>query len=478
MAMAPAYPKKPPIKPRKQMRQLHWGKVPDMKVKGTMWEKDVSEDSVKVDVDEIEDLFSAAPTRERKATADGPAALDRGRSSTMFKAQIVTLVDPKTSNNTAIALSRFRSPPKAIADALLAGDEATLNAEMLSSLQSILPTAEDVELVQGFDGPPDTLGKAEQFFLAIAKVPRYTIRTKCMLVRANYPERAGELKMKLEDVAEAVHEVRNSKAFRTVLEHALAFGNYLNGGTNKGAAWGFKVESLNKLIGTKTTDGKSTLLHYLAKKLAAKGVIGKLIDQMQHLEGASRVEWKEVGSEVSSLGSALKQVETQVKLDKNASFTASMGAFHVTAKEEHQTMAGMKEKADGEVTAMIKWLGEEAKVQPEEVFSNLHNFLLALEKGHRYNLDCEEKEAKRLRQEEAQKKRADQSAARASTASGGGGPGGKGKQLGVNSELAGKLAGRNQAGGGLIDNAVSGARAGLGRGLARQGSQKLQLPGK
>ena len=42
---------------------------------------------------------------------------------------------------------------------------------------------------------------------------------------------------------------------------------------------------------------------------------------------------------------------------------------------------------------MIKWLGEDAKVQPEEVFSALHNFALTLEKGHRYNLEVEEKEA-------------------------------------------------------------------------------------
>ena len=32
-----------------------------------------------------------------------------------------------------------------------------------------------------------------------------------------------------------------------VLEYALACGNYLNGVSNKGAAWGFKIDSLNKL---------------------------------------------------------------------------------------------------------------------------------------------------------------------------------------------------------------------------------------
>eukprot|EP00966_Prymnesium_polylepis_P259307 5989430-Prymnesium_polylepis.1 len=48
----------------------------------------------------------------------------------------------------------------------------------------------------------------------------------------------------------------------------LALGNYLNGGTAKGAAWGFKLESLSKIVGTKTVDGKSTPPHEYATPLS------------------------------------------------------------------------------------------------------------------------------------------------------------------------------------------------------------------
>ena len=131
-------------------------------------------------------------------------------------------------------------------------------------------------------------------------------------------------------------------------------GNYLNGGTTKGAAWGFKLDSLNKLIGTKTVDNNSTLLHYLARKLAvcahiriptrrgpwgrltppasavpvwrftthlstcplaascvrqAKGVIERLLDELTHVEGAARVVWKDEGAELATITASLKQVE-------------------------------------------------------------------------------------------------------------------------------------------------------------------------
>ena len=41
-----------------------------------------------------------------------------------------------------------------------------------------------VARVQAYDGDKATLGKAEQFFLEIAKVPRYSARTRALQVRS------------------------------------------------------------------------------------------------------------------------------------------------------------------------------------------------------------------------------------------------------------------------------------------------------
>ena len=84
---------------------------------------------------------------------------------------------------------------------------------------AILPTAEDVEVCQGYDGPKHLLGKAvEQFFLAVAGVPRYQIRTKCMLVRVTFSEKYGECEEKIQTVKRAVTQLRKSQAFKQVLE--------------------------------------------------------------------------------------------------------------------------------------------------------------------------------------------------------------------------------------------------------------------
>ncbi len=67
-------------------------------------------------------------------------------------------------------------------------------------------------------------------------------------------------------VLEASEALATSPQFRKVLEVVLAFGNYMNS-ARRGAAYGFKLQSFERLMDTKSTDRKQTLLHYIAQTL-------------------------------------------------------------------------------------------------------------------------------------------------------------------------------------------------------------------
>lgn len=54
------------------------------------------------------------------------------------------------------------------------------------------------------------------------------------------------------------------KRLQHAFEIVLELGNALNEGTTRGAASGFALSSLSKLMDTKSQDG-STLMHYLCK---------------------------------------------------------------------------------------------------------------------------------------------------------------------------------------------------------------------
>lgn len=88
----------------------------------------------------------------------------------------------------------------------------------------------------------------------------------------------------------AVKELRNSKQLAEILKICLAIGNYLNGSTFRGGAYGFKLDALLKLNETKSNgSGPSSLLHYVAKYMEEKNP--KLMDflaEMPHLADAAR----------------------------------------------------------------------------------------------------------------------------------------------------------------------------------------------
>ncbi|EOD29366.1 hypothetical protein EMIHUDRAFT_434678 [Emiliania huxleyi CCMP1516] len=422
--MAPAYPKKAPVKPSQPMRQLHWGKLPDMKVKGTLWEKEVDDSKVAIDKDELESLF-ATKQPAKAGGADGEKKEDKKKKGP----EMANLLDAKTSQNTGIARARIKQTDAELAETLRTGGDA-MDADTLSSLLRILPTEENLEAVRDYDGPEESLSQAEKFMRAVGKVPRYQLRVKCMLIRATFDEKVAEISESVSLVAQAVKEVRTSPALKKVLQMTLALGNYLNGGTNKGAAWGFKLDTLSKLSGTKTVDNKSTLLHYIAGLLAKEAEKGNssggdgeekttdavlLLKQMPSLEQALRVVWVDAGADVSALRGSLKQVENAVSSDKEESFKAALGDFHSRATAEEKKLTEEHAAADKGCLDLCAWLAEEVKggkLEPEKVFAALHTFALALEKAHAFNVEAVEKEAKKKRMEAAAKAREEEMAAR------------------------------------------------------------------
>merc|ERR1740131_559920 len=72
---------------------------------------------------------------------------------------------------------------------------------------------------------------------------------------------------------EAIHlaskATRNAKKFKKILEIILAFGNYMNS-SKKGAAYGFKMSSLDNLSITKSSDKKSTIVHFIVEVVSSK----------------------------------------------------------------------------------------------------------------------------------------------------------------------------------------------------------------
>ncbi|KAG2268883.1 hypothetical protein Bca52824_063438 [Brassica carinata] len=126
------------------------------------------------------------------------------------------------------------------------------------------------------------LGKCEKYFLELMKVPRVESKMRVFSFKIQFGT-----------------QVRTSQKLKEIMKKILYLGNTLNQGTARGAAVGFKLDSLLKLSDTRAANSKMTLMHYLCKVLASKG--SDLLDfhkDLGSLESASKIQLKSLAEEM------------------------------------------------------------------------------------------------------------------------------------------------------------------------------------
>lgn len=178
----------------------------------------------------------------------------------------IFILDPRKSQNTAIVLRSLAISRKGILDAVLDGQG--LSVETLERLTKIAPTQEEEAKIIQFSGNPDQLADAESFLHYILKaVPTAFNRLKAMLFRSSYDCEVLQLKEQLQALEMGCKELRTSGLFLKLLEAILKAGNRMNAGTSRGNAQGFNLSALRKLSDVKSTDGKTSLLHFIVEQV-------------------------------------------------------------------------------------------------------------------------------------------------------------------------------------------------------------------
>lgn len=115
-------------------------------------------------------------------------------------------------------------------------------------------------------------------------------------------------------IISASSSVKSSKKFRSVLEVILAFGNYLNS-SKRGPAYGFKLQSLDTLMDTKSTDKKSCLMHYIVATIRQN--FPELMgydSELFSIDKASQVSLENVVTDVNELEKGMEVVRKEAEL--------------------------------------------------------------------------------------------------------------------------------------------------------------------
>lgn len=249
-----------------KLKPLHWDKVISNVDHSVVWDQ-INDGSLRFDDELIEMLFgytelNPGSTVKRmnnmQSSSVGP---NSALSSRIF------IFEARKSQNNAIVLKSLAISRQEIVYALLEGHG--LSGDVLEKLTKMTPTKEEESKILQFDGDPTKLADAECFFYHILRaVPSAFTRFNAMLFRGNYESEVLYLKESLQVLELGCKELRSRGLLFKLLEAVLKAGNRLNAGTARGNAQGFNLNALGKLSDIKSTDGKTTLLHFVVEQVA------------------------------------------------------------------------------------------------------------------------------------------------------------------------------------------------------------------
>ena len=365
----------------KTLQKIHWKAINnDEKLRDSLWTSNVKAEVSEKQLKELESLFSASP---RKTAA---VAIKRGKAAPN-RTSTTTFIETKRANNIAISLAQYTKAFSNFDDlvtAVASLDETCLDAERINNMMSLLPTTSELNCLKEMHDN-DGLGRAEQFFVSVSKMPLFADKLLSFRYLLQFDEQLNELKARFNLLEKACDEVIGSKKLAFVCKKLLCIGNLMNESAGKSAfASGITLDSLCKISKKKGSDGKVTLIdHVVANEENADDLC--FWDETPTLRECTRLDLDEMKLSLREIETGTMIVErTMISVQSEADsedkrlkqcsneFLSKMTPFSERARNELKAMNVLAEQIESKVGALKRFFAEEES--SSAIFSVLLEF--------------------------------------------------------------------------------------------------------
>ena len=279
------------------LQKIHWNAIDsEESIQESLWasRNDGMEEHLEIDQAEIKQLETLFAKNSTPITVK-----KRQQSNASKKKKEISLItDRKRANNISISLAQYRVFPNydKLCLAVTNQEQENLDAEKLQNMHLLLPTKEELRKIRCFKGSYEDLGKAEQFFYSVEKIPRFEQKLHAFEFSIIFPELYEELNVSLRLLKNACDEIMSSTKLATILKKLLAVGNIMNESVGGGKVVGIKLDSLVKTANKKGSDGKTTVLDHVVQTIL-KQEQSAAKDMVENVKGISLVDfWTEMPS--------------------------------------------------------------------------------------------------------------------------------------------------------------------------------------
>ncbi|ETE74059.1 Formin-like protein 3, partial [Ophiophagus hannah] len=383
-----------PIKTKFRLPVFNWTALKPNQISGTVFsELDDEKILEDLDLDKFEELF--------KTKAQGPAIdLLCSKNKASHKAvNKVTLLEANRAKNLAITLRKAGRTTEEICKAIHTFDLKTLPVDFVECLMRFLPTENEVKLLRQYEKerkPVEELSDEDRFMLHFSKVERLTQRMAIMAFLGNFSENIQMLMPQLSAIIAASASVKSSQKLKRMLEIILALGNYMNS-SKRGSVYGFKLQSLDLLLDTKSTDRKLTLLHFIAMMVKEKyPELSTFWQELHFVEKAAAVSLENVLLDVKELGRGMELIRRECSLHEHS----ILRNFLIANEGKLDRLQKDAKTAEEAYNTVVRYFGESPKTTPPSVFFPVFARFIRSYK------DAEQENELRKKQEQAQREQA------------------------------------------------------------------------
>uniref|UniRef100_A0AAY5EEI1 Formin-like 3 n=1 Tax=Electrophorus electricus TaxID=8005 RepID=A0AAY5EEI1_ELEEL len=380
---------KKPIKTKFRLPVFNWTALKPNQINGTVFnELDDERVLEELDMEKFEELFK---TRAQGAMVD----LSCTKSKASIKvANKVQLLDANRSKNLAITLRKASKSTEEICKAIQTFDLKALPVDFVECLMRFLPTEAESKLLRQYERerrPLEQLAEEDRFMLLFSKIERLTQRMSIITFVGNFADNISMLTPQLNAVIAASASVKSSPKLKRLLEIILALGNYMNS-SKRGCVYGFKLQSLDLLLDTKSTDRKMTLLHYIALIVKEKyPELTNFYNELHFVDKAAAVSLENVLLDIKELGKSMELIRRECSLHDHA----VLKGFLQTSDPQLEKLQKDAKTAEEAFSAVVMYFGESPKTTPPSVFFPVFvRFIKAYK-------DAVEENEQRKKQEEA-----------------------------------------------------------------------------
>lgn len=365
------------------MKSLFWTSIPYIKTKNTIWEK-IDDTKIKIDLSKFEEKFS----QKKKESTTNQINID---PKTKKKEEKKTFLQSDKQRMINIVLNKINLDHLDIVESLEQYDLNILSENICELILPIMPTDIEINEVKKFNGDPSELANSDQLVLLVSDLVGFKERIKSIIFKNKYKKQINLLNNDADSFYDAFDFLKSDENLKEWFEIILAFGNFMNGGSFRGGAYGFRLDCLKILNEVKSKDNKTTLLQYIIIYINDELQKNKLFDIMKNLENFDNLQFQSIMelnkdlnmkfNDVKNLKNLVEKKKDELnKEDKSFDF---LNDFYESAEKNieviNKKIEGIEIMYNNEI---VKYFAEDEKKLGLEQFVNIFKrFYVDLKEG-------------------------------------------------------------------------------------------------